>query len=207
MCVSKEEVMFMRNKERINNMIEMSGNGTITATQITKAGISRNVLKELCDEGVIYRFGRGLYVKCDAWEDDFYLLQQKYSRGIYSHDTALFLLGYSDRTPASYTMTFPKGYNAPSLKEENITIKRVIPKNYEMGIIEIQSPSGNPIYVYNLERSLCDILRGSGSNIELINSAMKQYAYSKERNIPLLLEYAQQLRVKLKVMRYMEVLL
>ena len=56
MCVSKEEVMFMRNKERINNMIEMSGNGTITATQITKAGISRNVLKELCDEGVIYRF-------------------------------------------------------------------------------------------------------------------------------------------------------
>ena len=32
-------------------------------------------------------------------EDDFYLLQRKYGRGIYSHDTALYLLGYSDRTP------------------------------------------------------------------------------------------------------------
>ena len=45
-----------------------------------------------------------------------YLLQRKYGRGIYSHDTALYLLGYSDRIPAKYTMTFPKGYNAPSLK-------------------------------------------------------------------------------------------
>ena len=32
-------------------------------------------------------------------------------RDSYSHDTALYLLGYSDRTPAKYTMTFPKGYN------------------------------------------------------------------------------------------------
>ena len=207
MCVSKEEVMFMRNKERINNMIEMSGNGTITATQITKAGISRNVLKELCDEGVIYRFGRGLYVKCDAWEDDFYLLQQKYSRGIYSHDTALFLLGYSDRTPASYTMTFPKGYNAPSLKEENITIKRVIPKNYEMSIIEIQSPSGNPIYVYNLERTLCDILRGKGSDIQIVNDAMKRYASSNRIDMNKLIQYADQLHVKSRILRYMEILL
>ena len=44
----------------------------------------------------MYRFGRGLYVRSSAWEDDFYLLQRKYGRGIYSHDTALYLLGYSE---------------------------------------------------------------------------------------------------------------
>ena len=54
-------------------------------------------------------------------------MQRKYGRGIYSHDTALYLLGYSDRIPAKYTMTFPKGYNAPSLKQENLIIKRVVP--------------------------------------------------------------------------------
>ena len=43
--------------------------------------------------------GRGIYVLNSAREDDFYLLQRKYGRGIYSHDTALYLLGYSDRTP------------------------------------------------------------------------------------------------------------
>ena len=96
----------------------------------------------------------------EASEDDFYLLQRKYGRGIYSHDTALYLLGYSDRTPAKYTMTFPKGYNAPSLKQENLIVKRVVPENYEFGRIKIESPSGNPIRIYDLERTLCDILRG-----------------------------------------------
>ena len=95
----------------------------------------------------------------------FTFCSKKYSRGIYSHDTALYLLSYSDRTQARYTMTFPKGYNAPSLKQEDLIVKRVIPKNYNFGIIKIQSPSGNPICVYDLERTLCDILRGSGSDI------------------------------------------
>lgn len=39
------------------------------------------------------------------------------------NDTASYLLRYSNRMPARYTMTFPKGYNTPSLKQENIIIK------------------------------------------------------------------------------------
>lgn len=126
-------------------------------------------------------------------------MQRKYGRGIYSHDTALYLLGYSDRTPAKYTMTFPKGYNAPSLKQENLIIKRVVPENYEFGQIQIKSPSGNPIRVYDLERTLCDI--------QIVSEAMKRYADSKDKNIHKLMKYADQLRVKPKVLRYMEVLL
>ena len=164
-------------------------------------------MQELVKSGEVYRFGRGLYVRSNTWEDDFFLLQLKYGRGIYSYDTALYLLGYSDRTPAKYTMTFPKGYNAPSLKRENLIVKRVVPANYELGIIEIESPSGNPIRIYNLERTLCDILRGSGSDIQIVNEAMKRYADSKNKNVHKLLQYAEQLRVKPKILRYMEVLL
>ncbi len=146
-------------------------------------------------------------MRSDIWEDDFRLLQCKYERGIYSHDTALYLLGYSDRTPAKYTMTFPKGYNAPSLKQENTIVKRVVPENYTLGIMEIKSPCGNPIKIYNLERTLSDIVRGSGSDIPIINGAMKRYAASKEKDIHKLMKYAEQLRVKPKILRYMEVLL
>lgn len=152
----------MMNKEKMKELLEASPDGIITAEQVTDAGVHRSVLKEFVDDGNLYRFGRGLYVCSNTWEDDFYLLQRKYKRGIYSHDTALYLLGYSDRTPAKYTMTFPKGYNTPSLKQENINIKRVVPENYSFGVIELNSPCGNPIRVYDLERTLCDILRGSG---------------------------------------------
>lgn len=197
----------MTGKDKIQELLEASLDGTISAEQVAEAGLHRSILQGLVEHGELYRFARGLYLRSDAWEDDFYLLQRKYGRGIYSHDTSLYLLDYSDRTPAQYTMTFPKGYNSPSLKQENIEIKRVVPKNYSLGVIEIKSPCGNPIRVYNLERTLCDILRGSGSDIQIINAAMKKYARSKEKDIYRLMQYADQLHVKPKVLRYMEVLL
>lgn len=175
----------MQDKNTINLLLENSPSGTITAKQVTESGIYRSVLQKLVEARDLYRYGRG----------------------IYSHDTSLYLLGYSDRTPAKYTMTFPKGYNAPSLKQENIMIRRVVPDNYSFGIVEIKSPCGNPIKVYDLERTLCDIVRGSGSDIQIVNEAMKRYAASKEKNIHKLMKYAGQLRVESKILRYMEVLL
>lgn len=197
----------MSDREKIKKMLDASETGVITSAQVTEAGLHRNALQQLVKDGEIYRFGRGLYVRSNSWEDDFYLLQKKYGRGIYSHDTALYLLGYSDRTPAKYTMTFPKGYNAPSLKQETIIIKRVVPENYEFGQIQIKSPAGNLIRTYDLERTLCDILRGNGSDIQIITDAMKRYAASGEKNIHKLIQYAERLRVRPKVLRYLEVLL
>ena len=197
----------MTDNERIKTLLESSPNGTITTEQVTSAGLHRSILQELVNNGEIHRFGRGLYIRSNAWEDDFYLLQLKYGRGIYSHDTALYLLGYSDRTPAQYTMTFPKGYNSRSLKEENIIVKRAVLGNYSLGVTELLSPCGNPLRVYDLERTLCDILRGSGSDIQIVSAAMKKYAVSKGKDIHKLMKYAEQLRVKPKVLRYMEILL
>ena len=187
--------------------MDSSPDGVVTSAQVTEAGLHRSLIQELVKNGELIPFGRGLYLRSNVWEDDFNLLQRKYERGIYSHDTALYLLGYSDRTPAKYTMTFPKGYNAASLKNENIIIKRVVPENYSSGVITAQSPSGNPIRTYDLERTLCDVLRGSGSDIQIVNEAMKRYAASNNKNIHKLMQYAEQLRVKPKILRYMEVLL
>ena len=197
----------MSNVNKIKELLEDSSNGIITSAQVNDSGICRDYLKPLVDSGDIYRYSRGIYIKNDAWEDDFYLLQQKYKRGIYSHDTALYLLRYSDRTPIKYTMTFPQGYNCKSLKDECLIGKHTIDKNYALGVIEIDSPCKNPIYIYNLERTLCDILRGSGSDIQIVNQAMKQYAFSKDKNIFKLMQYAEQLHVKNKVVRYLEILL
>ena len=142
----------MTTREKIEELLEASKDGTISTSQVTEAGLHRGILQEYVKSGEMYRFGRGLYVLSNVWEDDFYLLQRKYGRGIYSHDTALYLLGYSERT-------------------------------------------------------LCDILRGSGSDIQIVSEAMKRYAASKDKNIHKLMKYADQLRVKPKVLRYMEVLL
>lgn len=197
----------MSNVNKIKDLFDDSTNGIITSAQVNDFGICRDYLKPLVDNGDIYRYSRGIYVRSDAWEDDFYLLQQKYSKGIYSHDTALYLLGYSDRTPIKYTMTFPQGYNCKSLKDEYLIVKHCIKDNYNLGLTQINSPCGNPIYIYDLERSLCDMLKGNGNDIQIINPAMKQYVASKDKNIYKLIKYAEQLHVKNKVVRYLEILL
>lgn len=45
------------------------------------------------------------------------------------------------------------------------------------------------------------------SDIQVVNTAMKRYAASKEKDIHKLVKYAEQLRVKPKILHYMEVLL
>ena len=85
----------MNNMGKVEKIVQSAPNGIITAAQLTKAGLHRGYLHDFVESGELYRFGRGLYVQSSAWEDDFYLLQRKYSRGIYSHDTALYLLGFS----------------------------------------------------------------------------------------------------------------
>lgn len=114
----------------------------------------------------------------------------------------------TDRTPQYYTKTFPKGYNAPSIKTEQVVVKRVVPENYELGITKLSSPCSNPLRTYDLERTLCDIVRGQNRcDIQVINQAMKRYAMSKSKDIQKLMTYAEQLHVKFKILNYMEVLL
>ncbi len=205
-CGCQEEVAITENREKIEELLQAK-DGMLTTAQVTEAGLHRGIIKELVDNGQIYRYSRGLYVREDAWEDDFYVLQQRYPKGIFSHSTALFLLGYTDRTPVKYHMTFPKGYNAPSLKQEHVFVKHTIPELYSLGVTEVMTPYGNSVRVYDLERSLCDVVRGRGCDSQVVNDAMKKYVRSKGKNIYKLDEYAKQLHVLPKVANFMEVLL
>ncbi|MCQ2491979.1 MAG: abortive phage infection protein, partial [Lachnospiraceae bacterium] len=84
---------------------------------------------------------------------------------------------------------------------------RVVADNYNLGVTTLKTPYGNTVAVYDLERSLCDMLRGSQLDLQTIQYAMKKYVASKDKDINRLMTYAIQLRVEPKVRRYLEVLL
>lgn len=188
-------------------ILSNADNGVVRSSIVSKQRIHRSVLSRMVKEGDLIQCSRGIYMIADEWEDEFYLLQQKYKRGIFSHTTALYLQGYSERVPMSFHLTFPTRYHAVSLKNENVVITRVKDSNYELGITEIETPSGNQVVTYDVERSLCDVLRGSGDDIQIVQYAMKKYVVSRQRNINKLMEYAKRLHVEKKVRNYIEVLL
>ena len=185
-----------------------ANNGFITSAQITDAGIQRRVLCKLVEEKRLYKVERGIYALPGTWEDEMFFLQYRFAKGVFSNETALYLHGLTDRTPIAYTMTFPHGYNTGNAKKAGITAKRVVPEIYDLGVIEMPSPCGNPIRVYDKERTLCDIVKGNNAcEIGILNQAMKGYAASSDKNMNRLISYAEQLRVKPKIVRYMEVFL
>lgn len=193
--------------DTVNAMLK-DNKGFITSKQVTKAGFQRRILSELVKTKEIYRVERGIYALPDVWEDEMYFLQYRFSKGIFSNETALFLHGLSDRTPQIYTLTFPRGYNTPGLKKHKARAKFVTSEIYDLGVSEKPSPCGNMLVVYDTERTLCDIVRGNNTcDIQLVNKAMKTYAASKEKDMAKLFAYSERLRVKPKILRYMEVLL
>lgn len=198
----------MTNNEASIQQILKINNGIVTTTQVTEAGIPRRCLRAMVDSGIIYRVERGIYALPEVWEDEMFFMQYRFSKGIFSHETALYLHGMTDRTPIHYTMTFPFGYNTGSVKKNGIVAKLSKKETYELGIIEISSPVGNTIKAYDIERTLCDIVKARHrADIQVINQAMKTYASSKGKDIAKLMSYADQFHVKPKVLKYMEVLL
>ena len=188
--------------------IAKENNGTVTSAMIQSAGTARQYLKLLVDDGSLEKVSRGVYVLPEVWDDEFFNLQSQFKKGIFSNETALFLHDLTDRTPLAYAMTFPANYNLGNAKNKGILASRSKELFYNMGVETVVSPSGNEVLSYNMEKTLCDILRPR-SRVEtgVIAEAFKRYATKPNKNIPKLSEYAKILRVEEKVRTYLEVLI
>ena len=194
-------------KEKIIELAKYN-NGIVTTTMVMEAGFSRGNIKYLCDQGYLEKSDRGVYIIPEVWDDEMYNLQNRFKKGIYSHETALFLLDLTDRTPNRYHMTFPTTYNLSNPKQMNIECSQCKKDYYELGVIKKTTPLGNDVFVYNAERTLCDLLRVHHHvDIQLVSEAFKRYMARKNRNIPLLSEYAKVFKVEKKLKPYLEVLL
>ena len=197
----------MTHADRILQMAHKN-HGTVTTAEVTNAGILRAHLRGLVDKGLLEHVERGVYVIPTVLNDEMYSLQTRLRRGIFSHETALFIHDLTDRTPIKFSMTFPLGYNTTSLQKENVTYIRVKKDHFDIGVIWAKSPGGNPIRVYNAERTLCDLLRGrSSTDIQVLTDALRRYTRLKKRDIPLLSEYAKIFHVEKKLQSYLDVLL
>lgn len=183
-------------------------NGYVSASQATEAGIPRRKLTEAVDKGELVQAGRGLYALPETWEDPYFAAQHRFSRGVFSDETALFLLGMTDRAPFSLTMTFPRGYNATPVRKAGIICRTCADEVLELGLVELTTQHSNIVRAYDSERTLCDLVRGKGTvDSQIFIPAMRAYVKSPKRNVEKLVEYARRLGVEKKIRNYLEVLL
>lgn len=182
-------------------------NDMITTKRVMELGFSKALLSKYTKEGLIERVRQGIYILSDAVHDDMYTLMQRSEYIIFSHESALFLLGLSERTPFEHSVTIPSNTSLPNSLIGECKCYYVKPEVYRMGMIEIRTTFGNYVRCYNAERSICDMLRSRNRiDEESVVSAVKNYVIWKEKNFNRLAEYAIAFRVMDKVKTYLEVL-
>lgn len=184
-------------------------NLVITNKEAEELGYSRHDLSELTKSGQLERLRPGLYQLKGKVIDDFVLISSNSKRIIFSHQTALFLYDLSDRIPNVFHISVPQGYNASHIKKryEDLQVHYVKKDLYELGKTEIKSPQGNLIPVYDIERTICDIIIDREKiDKQIFTEAIKRYFKSKNKNLRRLITYSRQFKIEDEIRKYLEVL-
>lgn len=174
-----------------------------------KSGISKYKFYKYVRENGLEKVSHGLYLSGDEWVDGLYVLHQRCSKAVFSHDEAFYYHDLTDREPLIHTLTIYSGYNAHRITADGgckvYTVKKEL---LDIGKIIIQDNCGNNIPMYDLERTVCDLIRSRNSiEVQEFNSVLKAYVARKDKNLNRLMEYAKLFRVENVIRRYMGILL
>ncbi len=183
-----------------------NNNNIITTSQAVELGFSRYLLSKYEKAGLLERERQGVYVLPDSIHDDMYTLTLRSKKIIFSHDTSLFLNGLSERTPFVHSITIPNNTRVSKAIQAECICYHIKPELYQTGMTTRKTTLGNEVRYYNLERTICDLLRSrSRGDEETILSAIKNYAETSNKDLNLLAVYASKFGVDKILKRYMEV--
>ncbi len=182
--------------------------GIIETKTAAQHGISKAMLYKLCKENKIHRIVQGQYILPNDMEDELLSISKRSSQIIFSHETALFLHGISDRIPFEHTLTAPSGCIPSAGIKAECKVYYIKPELFELGKTEMKTPAGNTVPCYDLERTVCDCIRSRNKlGTETFLAALKMYAANSKKDLNKLNSYAKQMRVANVLRQYLEVLL
>ena len=182
--------------------------GIIRTRDVEEMGIYRGYLKDLVDSGSLVRESKGIYTVTSDTPDEYYLIQSRSDRLIFSYGTALYLLGMSDRIPSIIDVTVPQGYNVSRIKKSypSIRFHYVKPDVLFEGVKTVITPQGYRVKVYDEERCLCDLIKDKKKiDKQLFTQAVKEY-FAGSHSARKLLKMAKLFGVEEDTRLYMEVL-
>ena len=190
-----------------NKILNLFKKGYLTTKDVNNNNIPRFYLTKLIKENKIERVSRGVYCKKNVLVDEFIILQSKSKNAIYSNTTALYLYGLSNRVPIKYDITINNGYNGSLQKENNVNLFYTKKELLELGITDFKLETGNIIRIYDLDKTICDIIKNKKKiDAEIYNKAIREYFYSKKKNTLKLYEYAKRMNIYNKVRDTFEIL-
>ena len=197
----------MNNYDNILNYAK-ENSGYITTKEVESLEINSTFLSNLVNNNKLGRVGTGIYKLLEYPIDNFYILSKSSKNMCFSHATALYLHNMSDRIPLIYDVTVPYNYSGNLLNNANVSLRYVKDDIFNLGMIDIKTVNDLTVKCYDLERTLCDIIKDKNRmDKEIYSRGLKEYARNKDKNILKLVKYAKELDIEEEVVELMEVLL
>lgn len=180
--------------------------GLLNFNQVKQLGLSYYTLNLMLANAEIYSDKRGLYSLPNVYVDEWFGIQHRFPKGIFSLDSALWLQGLSLTVPFRPTLSFPYGTNTKNIKQNNI-LPIVLRSYYDIGIEQLERQPKQSIFVYSRERTLAECLRPIYKmDIQLISTAFQIYFKSNQHHLDELYYYGKLFKVTRKLQSYIEVL-
>ena len=193
--------------EKIKKILT-ENDGLITTVMCDDNGIHKQNLLNMVKNNEIIRIARGVYALPTAFADDMFLLQARHKMGVFSMGTALFLYDLTDQTPINFSMTFPQSYNTKNAIKDSVRCYVQEMRFYELGITTIKTHFGSMVKVYDMEKTICDIVKNKNKiDISMFSNAMKRYSESKLKRPVQAIKYSEIMGIESEIRKYLEVLI
>lgn len=177
-------------------------NGVLRTAELYEAHVFYKDIQALIAEEVIEKIRYGYYQWVDRENpSDAVIVNRLFPDAVLCMDTALFYHGYSDRTPLYWHLAVSKHSGKSRFNMEYPFVKPyyIEPALLELGLTKGEI-DGNPVRIYDKERTICDCLRyAKKMDKEIFNKAVRSYVEDTAKDIPRLMRYARELRVTQKV--------
>lgn len=192
--------------EDVIKIIDSNG-GTATLAELLNLGISKTTLCNYVKKGMIDRVAQGIYARAGEITDEMYVLQLRSPNIIYSHETALRLLGLSDREPLDFSVTVATGSPLSEGLRSSCLSHYVKKSLLTVGLGMAKTVYGHEVRCYNAERTICDLVRDEKRiGVETLVAGLKQYAVRNDKDLVELMRIAKLFRIEREIAKYMSVL-
>jgi predicted transcriptional regulator of viral defense system len=180
--------------------------GLLKAEDLINAGLSYKQIRQLTNAGALEKLGRAMYHIPTFSYDERVELTRRIPNGVFCLYSACFIHQLSDFVPSEQHFAIPKKKRFALPKYPPVKLYYWETSNFQLGITTVDINEGI-IRVYDIEKTVCDMLRLRLKTGEIATEIIKNYLLRPNRNIAKLHEYARQLRVEKTLNNYLNILL
>ena len=177
--------------------------GFITASEVKSRGAYEQ-LRRATEDGTLVRIRKGVYAGMSALANNMIDVERIVPNGVLCLYSAFAHYGFSTQVPSATCIAIDAKLKVRLPGYPPIDLYFWKKENLSFGIVR-KEISGYAVRITDMERTVCDAVKYRNKiGMDVCGEVIDNYLKTENRNISLLHEYAQRLRVKNILTKYLE---